>query len=119
MSYNVIYQIGYNWSYEMEERSRQSAIHRMSLEILKDLEKLEDDKFLVLGKVEEVYNRTIPSGREIRLECHSEFSKSVSLLSSDAQPRNFHTSRAKSFEEELKEKGLLKVVWMFISGKVK
>ena len=39
MTYNVIYQIGYGWSYEMEEKSRQSAIHRMSLEILKDLEK--------------------------------------------------------------------------------
>lgn len=119
MAYNIIYQIGYGWSYEMEERSRQSAIHRMSLEVLKDLEKLEDDKFLVLGKVKEVYNRTIPDGREIRLECHYELTKSKSVWTSDVQSRSFHITREKSFEEELKEKGFLKVAWMFISGKVK
>ena len=118
MAYNVIYQIGYGWSYEMEERSRQSAIHRMSLEVLKDLEKLEDDTFLILGKVKEIYNRTIPSGREIRLECHYELTKSKSVWTGDIQ-RSFHISRARSFEEELKERGFLRVVWMFISGKVK
>ena len=119
MSYSVIYQSGYGWSYEMEERSKQSAIHRMSIEILKDLEKLESDRFLILGKVEEVYNRTIPNGREIRLECHSELSKSRTTWNSKVQPGSFHITREKSFEEELKEKGFLKTVWMFISGKVK
>lgn len=119
MSYTVIYQIGYGWSYEMEERSRRSAIHRMSLEILKDLEKLEDDKFLILGKVKEVYNHTIPNGREIRLELESNFTKSKNVWVSDCFPKKFYITREKSFEEELKEKGFLKTAWMFISGKVR
>lgn len=119
MSYNVIYQIGHGWSYEMEERGRNSAIRRLSLEILKDLEKLEKDRFLVLGRVEEVYNRTIPDGREIRLECHSELSRTSTVWLSGIQPRSFHMIKNKTFEEELKEKGFLKVVGMFISGKVK
>lgn len=119
MAYNVIYQIGYGWSYEMEKKSKESAIHRMTLEVLKDLEKLEGNKFLVLGKVEEVYNRTIPDGREIRLECLSYFSNSATIWTSDIQPRSFHITKEKSFEEELKEKGFLKIMWTFISGKVK
>lgn len=119
MSYNVIYQIGYGWSYEMEERSKEFAIREMSLGILKDLINLKDDKFLILGKVEEIYNRTTPNGREIRLECHSEFTKSKSIWTSDIQPRSFHITREKTFEEELKEVGLLKIIWMFISGKLR
>lgn len=119
MAYNVIYQIGYGWSYEMEERSRQSAIHRMSLEILKDLEKLEGNKFLVLGKVEEVYNQTIPDGREIRLECPSSFTNQRSIVIEKYISKGLSEIREESFEKRLKEKGLLKTVWMFISGKVK
>ena len=119
MAYNVIYQIGYGWSYEMEERSRQSAIHRMSLEILKDLEKLDDTKFLVLGKVEEVYNHTIPNGREIRLECPSSFTNQRSIVIEKYISKGLSEIREESFEKRLKEKGLLKTVWMFISGKVK
>lgn len=119
MSYNVIYQIGYGWSYEMEGRSKESAIHRMALEIAKDLSKLEDDRSLILGKIEEVYNRTIPDGREVRLECRSDISRYGNIWTRDIQPRSFHITRDKTFEEELKEKGFLKVVWMFISGRVK
>lgn len=119
MSYNVIYQIGYGWSYEMEEKSREAAIHRMSLEILKDLEKLEDNRFLVLGKVDEIYNHTIPNGREIRLECSSSFSNQRTIVFEKYISKGLSEIREESFEKRLKEKGLLKIVWMFISGKVK